>query len=122
MRTIQSREPGHKRTDNGDKQLVYLYVTYPYHVSFLLYTRVNKRGQTKKRSQNAFLCRTVKQLVDKKQTLILTTSDIWYKVMAAMDGRTIPGHPLSLETKEFGVRSQSHKRKTRKSEAADRRC
>ena len=93
MRTIQSREPGHKRTDNGDKQLVYLYVTYPYHVSFLLYTRVNKRGQTKKRSQNAFLCRTVKQLVDKKQTLILTTSDIWYKVMAAMDGRTIPGHP-----------------------------
>ena len=37
--------------------------------------------------------------------------------MAAMDGRTIPGHPLSLETKEFGIRSQSHK-----SEAADRRC
>ena len=56
--------------------IVYLYVTYPYHVSFLLYTKVNKRGQTKKRSQNAFLCRTVKQLVDKKQTLILTTSDI----------------------------------------------
>ena len=24
--------------------------------------------------------------------------------MAAMDGRTIPGHPLSLETKEFGIR------------------
>ena len=35
-----------------------------------------------------------------------------------MDGRTIPGHPLSLETKEFGIRSQSHKRKTRKSEAS----
>lgn len=45
-------------------------------------------------------------MLEEKQTPTLKTSDIWYKVMAATKGRTVPGHPLSIDTEEFGIISQ----------------
>lgn len=82
------------------------------HLTKVLSGYVNERRQTKKRSPNAFLCKLVKDMVDDKKiitpTITLETGEIWSKVMARTDGITLPGHPYSIDTSEFGILSQKH--------------
>ena len=80
------------------------------HLTKVLSDYVNERRHTKKRSPNAFLCRLVKDMIDDKKiityTITLETGEIWSKVMTRTDGITLPGHPYSIDTSEFGILSQ----------------
>ena len=67
---------------------------------------VSKKRQANANTFHAYLYNIVKDLIKEKDTYELETSDIWLSVISDLDGREIPGKPLSYETVEFDTISQ----------------
>ena len=67
---------------------------------------VSKKREGNANTLHAFLYNVVKNLIQTKNSYELETSDIWVSVIEDLEGRDIPGKPLSCETAEFGVISQ----------------